>query len=106
MPASCAATEMTKTGVSSSTRRSTPMRGASGRPPLRGSAAAITGSRGIAPGAGEQLRPRVLARGGPGERLQGLPRGAVHPLRRLDLEGDEQVAGALRRPDAVPLDPQ
>src|SRR6266576_3538750 len=79
MPASWAATEMTKTGASSGTS------------PRR--ASAITALRGgQAAERGRDRRPRIVSLRG-GVLLQSLARLGGHLLRHVDVDGDEQVAG-------------
>src|SRR6266516_2625796 len=80
MPASWAATEMTKTGASSGTS------------PRR--ASAITALRGgQAAERGRDRRPRIVSLRG-GVLLQSLARLGGHLLRHRDLDGDEQIARA------------
>src|SRR5436305_368524 len=99
MPASCAATEITKTGVVSSTEKPTSTRS----PPM---SSAIAGSRCLALSPSQQLGTGVLARRGGGKGLDRRPGVLVQPLRNGDLHGDEQVAGLLPAVDATALDPQ
>src|SRR3954452_16694081 len=94
---------MTNTGVVSSTEKPTSTRMLAVR-----SSAPIAASGGGLLRPGQEVRPRVLARGRGGEGVDRRPCLAVHPLRHRDLHGDEQVAGllAMLARDAAPLDPQ
>src|SRR3954467_1310084 len=92
MPASCAATEITKTGVVSSTENPTSTRRLAGR-----SSADIADSGRLTPAAGQQVGAWVLPLG---RGREGLDRGArvgVDPLRHGDLDGHEQVTRLLAR---------
>src|SRR4051794_11710166 len=122
MPASSAATEMTKTGASSATARipsgvSRPEPGALMRPPRRRSPAPSAellhpwvSSRARSPctpgpDRGGDLRPRVLVEL-LGEGLQRLALGGGEPGRHRDLDGDQQVTRAALAADAAAAHPQ
>src|SRR4051812_8472597 len=81
MPASCAATEMTKTGASSETSR----------PDVLSTMALLRAAR--AADRRRDARARVVGLSG-GVLLQGLAGLAAHLLRHRHLDGDEQVAGS------------